>query len=405
VDRRGRLAFVPPRYGPEVIGGAEAALSEAAHGLAARGWEVDVLTTCARDHFRWANEYPPGVTRDGDVTVRRFLTVMDTLGVERAAVEAAMLAGQRIGLTEQEAWMNDGLRSPDLFHYVLDRAADYRALVFAPYPFWTTFACAQVAPERTILMPCLHDEPQARLDIFRTVFAGARGLWFLTEPERDVASRLYDLPPTHAVVGSGVAVPDAYDADGFRRRHRIERPFVLYAGRREGAKGWEWMLDAFASAVDRHDLPFALVTSGVGDVRAPTSIADRVVDLGFVDAGELHHAFAAASVYVQPSPYESFSRTLMEAWLAGTLVVGNAASAVVAWHCARSRAGLVFRDAAEFGECLQFAADEPDAAGALASAGRGYVLEHYTWPPVLDVMEATLDEWLPACGEEDRCAS
>ena len=57
-----RLAFVPPRYGPDVVGGAELVLRQIASGLADRGWTVDVLTTCARDHYTWANEYPAGVT-------------------------------------------------------------------------------------------------------------------------------------------------------------------------------------------------------------------------------------------------------------------------------------------------------------------------------------------------------
>ena len=33
--------------------------------MAARGWEVEVLTTCARDHYTWANHYPAGTSADG----------------------------------------------------------------------------------------------------------------------------------------------------------------------------------------------------------------------------------------------------------------------------------------------------------------------------------------------------
>ena len=55
-----RIAFVPPRYGDDVVGGSEAVMREAAHGLAGRGWEVEVLTTCVRNHYTWANEYPAG---------------------------------------------------------------------------------------------------------------------------------------------------------------------------------------------------------------------------------------------------------------------------------------------------------------------------------------------------------
>ena len=45
LPERRRLAFVPPRFGSEIVGGSEAVTREAAQGLAARGWQVDVLTT------------------------------------------------------------------------------------------------------------------------------------------------------------------------------------------------------------------------------------------------------------------------------------------------------------------------------------------------------------------------
>ena len=69
---RGPIAFVTPRYGEEVVGGSEAVSREAAHGLAARGWEVEVLTTPARDHYTWAPGLPARASSHGDVLVRRF---------------------------------------------------------------------------------------------------------------------------------------------------------------------------------------------------------------------------------------------------------------------------------------------------------------------------------------------
>lgn len=396
VDRSGRLAIVPPRFGDDVMGGAEAALREAAEGLADRGWQVDVLTTCARDHFTWANEYPPGEEQAGKLRVLRFPTVLDTPRAERAWIHAAILRGEPVPVELQERWMNDDLRVPELWHHLLVHADDYRAIAFAPYLFWTTFACGQVAPDRTLLMPCLHDEPETRLDIFGPLFSGARAVWFLSEPERDLARSIYDLPARHDVLGSGVHVPERYDPEGFRRRHGIERPFVLYAGRREGAKGWEWLLDSFHSAVARHGVDLLLVTTGKGEVRPPAEIADRVLDLGFVTPEERDDAVAAASAYLQPSALESFSRTVMEAWLAGTLVLANGRSDVVRWHCERSGAGLTFDGAEELVAALRFVDREPEAAAALAAGGRQYVLDNYRWDAVLDRVEAAIDEWFPA---------
>lgn len=395
MERTGRLGFVTPRYGPGVVGGAEAVVREAAHGLAARGWDVEILTTCARDHYTWSNEYPPGITDDAGVTIHRFATVVDTPGTERATIEAAILAGSRPPIELQQRWINDGVRVPDLYHFLLDGSDDYRVLVFAPYMFWPAYACAQVDPGRSILMPCLHDEPWAALELFEPLFTGVRGLWFLSDPEREVAERLHPGLAPHEVVGSGVDVPDRYDAEGFRRRHGVDGRFVYFAGRREGGKGWERLLAGFARAAHRAELPFRLVTSGTGAVHPPESIADRVVDLGFVPDEDRDGAVAAADAYVQPSAYESFSRTIMEAWLAGTLPIANGSAAVVRWHFERARSGLLFDDDDELEQCLRFVAEAPESATSLAARGRSYVLEHYTWPPVLDRMEATIEKWLP----------
>lgn len=387
-----RIALVPPRYGPDVVGGAELVLREVAHGLTARGWQVDVLTTCARDHYTWANHYPAATTDDAGVTVRRFQVVNDTDGSARHELVSALHRGEVPTITEQEAWINDGLRVPDLFHALLDDAEQYRAIVVSPYLFWTSFAGGLVAPERTILRPCLHDEPEARFALFEPLFTGVAKLWLNTEPEQAL---LEDLWPTHApaeVIGEGVGVPERYDPDGFRARHGLgDRRFVLYGGRREGAKNWDALLDGFVAAVRKEDLDLTLVTFGVGDVHVPADVSERVLDLGLLGDRDRDDAMAAADAYLQPSAMESFSRTVMEAWLAGTPVIANAASDVVAWHCDRSGAGLTYDDDAELEQCLRFVADAPDEAAALALPGRDYVLDHYTWPATLDRMEASLE--------------
>ena len=68
-----RIAFVVPRFGERVAGGAETltrgfALQTVATGLAA----VEVFTTCAINHHTWRNELPPGTTDDHGITVHRF---------------------------------------------------------------------------------------------------------------------------------------------------------------------------------------------------------------------------------------------------------------------------------------------------------------------------------------------
>ncbi|HLI55591.1 MAG TPA: glycosyltransferase family 4 protein [Actinomycetota bacterium] len=387
-EPQGTVAFIPPRFGDEVVGGSEAVMREAAEGLASRGWEVEVLTTCARDHYTWKNVYPAGEHRSAGLTVRRFPAVPPDLEL-RDALGRRILLGLPLSYDDQCRWINATLRVPALFRYLTENAGRYRAIVLSPYLSWLTVACVEVAPERTILMPCAHDESYAYLELFRSTLAKPAALWFLSDPEHDLAHRLATLPE-HTVTGAGVAVPDRYDPDGFRRRHRLERPFVLYAGRREPEKGWDRLMAGFALAVEGYGFDYDLVAIGAGEPIIPPSIADRVIDLGFVDEADRNNAFAAAAAYLQPSANESFSRTVMEAWLAGTPVIATAKGEVVRWHCERSRGGLIYDDDFELAQCLSLIAEAPEVARGLAAAGRAYVLANYPWDEVLARMEKSL---------------
>ena len=388
---RGRVAFVPTRYGRDFAGGSESVMREAAHGFAARGWEVEVLTTCARDHYTWANAYEAGSTKDGDVTVRRFPTVHDGDRFNRDHIERRIQLGLPVSPDEERTWLNGNFRVPDLFHHLVGTARTFDAIVFSPYLFWTTVVCSVIEPERSIVMPCLHDEYYAYLELFRPLLGGVGQLWFLSDPEHQLAHRLAPLAP-HRLTGAGVHPPDDYDPDGFRARFGIKRPFVLFSGRRESGKGWDDLLHAFRLAVVEFGVDLDLVTTGVREIDVPSDISERVIDLGFVSERDLADAFAAASAYIQPSKNESFSRTIMEAWLAGTLVVANSASDVVRWHCERSGAGLTYDDHHELVQCLAFVAEEPHAADRLAAGGRDYVLKEYAPETVLDRMEEGVEE-------------
>jgi glycosyltransferase involved in cell wall biosynthesis len=385
----GRVAFVPPRYGAQVLGGAESLCREIALGLVARGWEVDVLTTCAVDHYGWRNDLPAGVAEEDGVTVRRFRAVHDFARPGLRA-QRSIEAGVVPPLDDQLSWMSFYFRVPGLFHELLRFGDRYDAIVFMPYMFWTSTVCLPLVAERAVVIPCLHDETYARLDVVRPVLAEPAVAWFLSEPEHQLAHRLGPVAARHQVVGGGMNIPSGYDASGFRERHGIARPFLLYAGRRERDKGWPTLLSMFGRTLALDDHGVDLVTIGVGDAEVPASLSGRVIDLGFLPTEERDNAFAAALAYAQPSRMESFSRSVMESWLAGTPVLAIAQSEVVAWHCERSGGGVTFSDEFDLAQALRWLATAPEEAAAMADRGRRYVLDNYQWSVVLDRMEADL---------------
>lgn len=386
-----KLAFVQPRYGRDVVGGAETSAREAAEELADRGHDVDILTTTATSHYTWANDHPAGESIDGKLRIRRFATVQGRDLAAWTQLQHRVMAGDELTEAEEMAWINGRFRIPDLYLYLAANARTYDALIYTPYLFWSTLYCAGIAPERSIHHACLHDEPYARLRSVRAALSGSAAVWFNSEPEHHLGHRLMSLPAEHPIVGCAVPIPDSYDVEGFRERHGIERPFVLYAGRREDGKGWRNVIDGFGAAVIRHRLPMDLVTCGIGEAPVPSGLESRVIDLGCLETEEVSNAFAAAAAYLQPSANESFSRTIMQAWLGRTMVIANGESDVVTWHCERSGGGLVYRDELEFGECLRFVAEEPKLALALAERGREYVLANFSWSRVVDAMEASLE--------------
>jgi glycosyltransferase involved in cell wall biosynthesis len=389
-----RLALVCNRFGAGVAGGAEAVMSELGRGLHARGWQIDVITSRARDLYTWKNELPAGESVEEGLRILRFDAVYErATRAERDRLGSLILMRADLSMEDQCRWLNAGVRMPGMHRYLVDHAADYRAIVCAPYGFWTTLVCGEVAPERTVLLPCLHDEPEAYLEIYKALFGGSRGLWFQTQPELDLARRIFSLPSRIEIIGSGIDVPTGYDPEGFRSRHQLTGDFVLFAGRREWGKGWPELLRAMEFANGQLKTSLPLVTCGVGELGSIPSNT-RVIDLGYLSEEERSNAMAAATIYVQPSAVESFSRTIMEAWLAGTPVVANAASAVVQWHCSRSKAGLVYNDQYEFTECLRVLMEAPPLRATMARNGSQYVLSNYRWDDVLERVESSIESWL-----------
>jgi glycosyltransferase involved in cell wall biosynthesis len=389
----GSLAFVCPRYGTEVLGGAETVVREFAERLHGRGLPVEVLTTCAVDHFTWENAYPQGMAYVNGVPVHRFRIER---GNERRRLQIGdrIGAGDRVSLEEQEAWLNEGFRSAGLFHHLMSHHERYHTIMLTPYMFWTTYACAQIAPHKNVLRPCLHDEMFARLDIYKSLFRDARGITFNSQPEAELARSLFDLPSRTELVAEGITVPDDVDPARFSQKYGIDGQFLLYVGRREWGKNVDVLAEYFAKYVSRTgrgDLKLVLI--GRGDVDIPRDVRHLVVDLGFVDEQDKHDAYAAATVVCQPSLWESFSRLIMESWVGRTPVLGYEGCAVTAHHVRTSAGGLLYADATTFEISLSLLLEQPDFREQMGANGRAYVLSRYQWDDVIDRLVGSISRW------------
>ena len=386
-----RVAVVMPRYHASTIGGAEFLCSDLARRLLAAGHDVEILTTCAVDHYHWRNELPAGVDHDGPLTIRRFPIDDRDLGIH-GELERAIVSGVRLSREEERLWMRHGVASAAMEDHLAGPAGDrFDVVVAAPYLWGTTYFAFATVPEKFLLIPCLHDEAYARLAIVGDMLRGSRGVLFNAHAEGEFAQRLVGPLERWTVVGMGFEPDPPGDADAFRRRHKLNGPVLLSVGRREGGKNVPLLIDYFGRYKGRRGGNLLFVQAGSGEVGLPRR--PDVIDLK-PDWNQRDAMYRAATIFCQPSVNESLSIVMMQAWLAERPVLVHGRAAVTRDHCARSDGGLWFSNYAEFEETVDRLLADPDLRDTLGRNGRQYVRDVYSPEAVLDRFQQAAYEWL-----------
>jgi glycosyltransferase involved in cell wall biosynthesis len=387
-----KIGFVVPRYGLEVVGGAERLVRGMAEELHRRGHSVEVLTTCTNNMVEWNNHYMPGETAINGVPVRRFQVDELDMGQVYRTLGKAM-SGEPVPYGEQRDFIRQSINSQALYHYLRDQQEAFACFIFAPYLFGTTYWGIQAVPDKAVLLPCLHDEPMARFAIFRELLEQVRGVIFNAAAERRFAIEGLRMSNTAtAVVGYGFALDMAPgDVTGFRQRRGLPPELLIYSGRLESGKNVALLLDYFTRYKSERPGPLTLALTGDGDVVLPNR--PDIVGLGFLDEAELHDAYAAATLLVQPSVNESFSIVIMESWLQGAPVLVHGDCAVTSEHVAQSGGGWSFRSYEEFRAALDQAFGDPTERERRGQAGRAYVEREYNWDVVTGRLLGALAEF------------
>ena len=376
-----RLAFVIPWFGWEIPGGAESYCRDLSSRLARRGYGVEILSTCARELASdWnVDHHRPGNRTERGVTVRRFRVQPGDHAAFNSLNERLLLGGS-ITADEERVFINNIINSRDLVSFIADHTDDYY-FFFIPYMFGTTYWGLRAAGNRGILIPCLHDEPYARLDIMQNLFRDVRAMLFNSEPECRLANRLYDLSRCDQVVlGIGVEPHETKV-----RSLPIQDPFLLCLGRKDSGKNTGLLVRYFEIFKRHHPSPLKLVLAGPGSV----PLCEDCIDLGFVDTGTKAALLENALAICQPSTNESFSKVIMEAWLAQTPAMVHRSCAVTRGHVQDSEGGLCFSDYYEFEACLEVLLHGSETANTLGKNGHEYVTRKYSWQALLD----RFDEW------------
>ncbi len=395
-----KIAAVLPRYGESLGGGAETltkSLVENALQKLEIIEQVEIWTTCALDHRTWKNELKPGLSREGGLSVHRFPVAERDLAVFLQA-ERSIHDGIRIGVEEQLDWMANSVNSHGLYRHIESEADQFDYILFAPYLFATSFWGSLIRPEKSILIPCLHDEPYAYQPIFKALFSRVAGIIFNTNAERELAQQIYgldNLEQRSAVVGMGFNPPDNTTVStclsGSNSDLDLASPYLLYSGRKEQGKNLDLLIKYYSTWRQTNPENICpLVLIGAGEINFLDSLPEGVIDLGFVTEEDKSLLFSRATLLCQPSVNESFSIVMMEAWQHSCPVLVHAQCSVTREHVVESSGGLYFANQNEFSAILNNILIDPTLSTNFGENGKLYVEEEYSWSAVLERFEEAI---------------
>ena len=235
----------------------------------------------------------------------------------------------------------------------------------------------------------------------RAILHAAAHVMISHNSARDLERLFPTVPPGSTAVaycGVDAAFRPAAEAEvaGFRRRHGIDRPYILMVGDRAGYQGYKnglllfRALKSMAAAGETDGIMVVCVGGRPSVEEEFTALAPqvRVERLTLTDS-ELQLAYAGAQVLVYPSRYEGFGMPIVEAMACGCPVITCANSSIL--EVAGDAALFVGEDdPAGMVERLREVAD-PQRRAELVRRGLEQA-KRFTFEAMAETMASTLTE-------------
>ncbi len=370
-NRPFRVAVVSFRFAAGFVGGAEVSLRTMALALQQAGHRVEVLTTCTRAENDWHNELPAGETHVDGLTVRRFAVDPVDRNRHLTSVRDINEANGCVSAEVEADYLRHSIHSAALIDELRSRISEFDAVIVGPYLFGLTHDVACEFPDKTLLVPCFHDEPFARLSIWPKSYEKVGGILYHSPEEQQWAQTESGLnhPNAHEV---GTLVQASAAASAKKPMNR----YVVYCGRYSIQKEFPRLVDFACRYNKKNPGRWRFAFIGQGEQSPPRE--SWAEDFGFLSEDRKHQVLAGASALVQLSRQESLSIVTLEAWLHGVPVIANKACAVIAGQIERSGGGVTVDAYDEFAAALDDLWNNPAKWQGRGESGRQYVRQRYT---------------------------
>jgi glycosyltransferase involved in cell wall biosynthesis len=217
------------------------------------------------------------------------------------------------------------------------------------------------------------------LSMWDKLFEKPRGFIFNTIEEQNfLKSRFPKLNLQGSIAGVAIEPPSTYSAEYFRQKYNLKEPFLLYIGRIDPSKGCQELFDYFINLRNQKSNQIKLVLLGKSTMPIPN--CPDIIPLGFVDEQTKWDALAACDLLVMPSPYESLSMVLLEAWSVSKPVLVNGRCDVLVGQCRRAQGGVWYTNKDEFVVAIEMLNEQ--IRTKLGSQGKYFVEKEYVWSKI-----------------------
>ena len=406
-----KIAFIVQRFGAEVNGGAELhcrLIAERLNGI----YDVEILTSCAKNHITWFDEYEAGISIINNLKVHRFPTgnpqnrkklrlitcklykkktyqkLLRSLGLLSAYEK---LIPSAITDEDYAKWVQyQGPYLPDLIQYLKDHSSQYDALIFFTYLYYPTIEGLKVSPKKSILVPTAHDEPPIYFPFFRQVFNSPKALLYNTLSEKRFVNRLFNNEAIYSdIAGVGIDIAEPSGDININDMLGNNADYLIYIGRVDTLKGCAMLCDYMMRYNHTAKKPVKLVL--VGQVTMQVPVNENIIALGFVDDDVKNTLLKNASALVMPSFYESLSLVTLESMAYGIPVIANKSCEVLKDHIESSQAGFLFTDFEDFKKALDTLFDSGTDLTTMREKATVYIAKNYTWPATLQKYKDAID--------------
>ena len=401
-----RILHVSPMYFP-VLGGAELHLKEVSEGLAARGHEVTVLTTNARNSWDLHDAKPANLPEAESINGVKIVRLQPTNGkaLEKLIRTCWNMRGGYHGLN----WLFSpsgfdlfmrGPRTYGVIPYLLSSNADVVASMNWHWPpAHYCHLARRLRPYKLVGIPLFHTaEDWCGRDIYRRMLCNCDAVVANTEFEAEFA-RVRGARNVHAV-GVGIHPEDFEKRDGRAVRaayHIGDHPVVGFVGRLIANKGITTVIAAMRQ-VWKTNSEVRLLIAGAAPPSSKQDVLrlhelstlerSRVIQIcDFTDADKAA-IFDALDVFALPSVGESFGIAYLEAWMCGKPVIGaDIGPTRDVIHDGVDGLLVKPNDSTALAEKIIALLSDPLRREQMGQSGKKKTLARFTWNRIIDKME------------------